>query len=357
MRRDILELDDTWTGEEWRPRLTREDVESIRLLLSGGSVVDWQRLAMDDLNAVDRFLALHGVQLDNHQHLHRLRYVYNEAVSYLEEHLKLHFPRELRSPDDVRNVFLWASQSGGFRRKQILSCVILKLMHVLHHLAAAELRHRVSVSEADLLRLAHQRILHGARDMAEAGLPVVSFTGNRKSRSSVITKLLAKRDNLAAQLFDKLRYRCVVREPEHIEMAMTWMTRYVFPFNYVLPGQSHNNLLDPDTLVRQLPDDERDLVQHLPSEDTEFAASAKNEFSGKSYRMINFIVDYPLPLPERTHPYDIELGNVVFINVEFQVIDEATARNNELGENAHYLYKQRQELVVAQRLKRGGWRR
>ena len=51
------------------------------------------------------------------------------------------------------------------------------------------------------------------RVMTEQGLPVVSFTGNRKSRSSVITKLLAKRDNLAAQLFDKLRYRTDVPVP------------------------------------------------------------------------------------------------------------------------------------------------
>ena len=33
--------------------------------------------------------------------------------------------------------------------------------------------------------------------------------------------------------------------------------------------------------------------------------------------------------------------------VEFQVLDVDTARNNEVGENAHHLYKARQHAVVA----------
>ena len=37
----------------------------------------------------------------------------------------------------------------------------------------------------------------------------------------------------------------------------------------------------------------------------------------------------------------------------FQLIDQATARRNEKGENAHALYKARQHRVVASRLKRG----
>jgi uncharacterized protein (TIGR04552 family) len=44
--------------------------------------------------------------------------------------------------------------------------------------------------------------------------------------------------------------------------------------------------------------------------------------------------------------------------VEFQVLDQATARSNEEGENAHELYKERQRAIVDKRLKRGGrWKR
>lgn len=352
MRRDLLEIDATWNPGTWDPELTLMDVQSIRLMLSGGSVVDWNRLELYTEADVDRFLTLHHLDMSLPQHQARLRFVFNEAVSYLEEHLKLHFPVEIRSPDDVRQIFLWASEFGGFRRKQILSCVILKLMHVIQHLAAADLRHRTPISEAELLDLAHRQILEAARQMRIDGVPVASFTGNRKSRSSIITKLLAKKMNVAAQVFDKLRYRCIVEEPEHIAATMAWIARNLFPFNYVLPGQSHNNLLDPDSLLVDLSTDERERIR-LKRESPELADDTKNEFSGASYRVINFIMDFPVALPESRHTFDLELGHTVFVNVEFQVMDETTARNNELGENAHHLYKLRQQKVVAQRLKRG----
>ncbi|MCB9673954.1 MAG: TIGR04552 family protein [Alphaproteobacteria bacterium] len=353
MRRDMLEIDAGWQNSTWIHALDLHDVEAMRLMLSGGSVIDWQRLALVDFEHVDAYLSLHCLDMGNPAHADRLRYVFNEAVSYLEEHLKLHFPSELRNPDDVREVFVWASQFGGFRRTQILSCVVLKLMHVIQHLAAADLRHRTPISEAEVLALAHRRIINSAHAMQEDGVPVLSFTGNRKSRSSVITKLLAKKENVAATVFDKLRYRCIVERPEHCADALAWMGRNMFPFNYVIPGQSHNNLLDPATLLEELTDAEREHAQDL-REEPELAEATKNEFSGASYRMINFIVDYPVPLPETRHSFDIEVGHVVFVNVEFQVIDEETARNNERGENAHHLYKARQQQVVAQRLKRGG---
>ena len=352
MRRDMIEIDADWQQRTWDPQLCLHDVEAIRLLLSGGSVVDWQRLQFSNLDQVNNYLAIQCLDMENQAHRDRLRYVFNEAVSYLEEHLKLHFPRELRAPADVREVFLWASAPGGFRRTQILSCVILKLMHVIHHLAAADLRHRTSVSEAELLAMAHHRILSSARQMQIDGVPILSFAGNRKSRSSIITKLISKRDNLAATVFDKLRYRCVVDTHEHLPAALAWMSGHMFPFNYILPGQSHNNLLDPDSLTELLCPEERGRIQDLAQPPT-IAPDAKNEFSGASYRIINFIADYPVPLPEERHPFDIERGHTVFINVEIQVLDEETARNNELGENAHHFYKQRQEQVVSQRLKRG----
>jgi len=356
MRRDMLEIDASWKRRTWNHQLRLQDAEAIRLMLSGGSVIDWQRLAMRDLDEVDRFLELHTLDMHIVQHRDRLRYVFNEAVSYLEEHLKLHFPAELRSPTDVREVFLWASQSGGFRRTQILSCAILKLMHVIQHLAAADLRHRTPISEAELLALAHRRILGAAAAMQEDGVPVLSFNGNRKSRSSVITKLLAKKENIAATVFDKLRYRCIVESPDQLSSALTWMSRHMFPFNYVVPGQSHNNLFDPAILLERLTPEDRDRAQDL-RDSVELADQAKNEFSGASYRVVNFIVDYPVPLPKARHSFDIEVGHSVFVAVEVQVIDEETARNNESGENAHRLYKERQQQVVAQRLKRGGRRK
>lgn len=351
MRRDILEFDATMPRVVQNLNLTLEDVESIRLVLSGGSVVDWQRLAFDDLAEVNRYLALHLLDMDDPVDRERLRYVFNEAVSYLEEHMKLVFPSEVRNPVDVRDIFLFASQMEGFRRKQILSCAILKLMHVIHHMEAADLKFKATISEEHLFDLAEASILRHARSMRDAGLPIVSFYGSRKSRNSVITKLLAKKDTIAATIFDKLRFRIVVEQHADLLPTLAYMTRNMFPFNYVIPGQTHNNLLDPNVVVRHL-DSDAGLPQRL-RDTPERATTGKNEFSGESYRMVNFIVDYPVRLPDPPGQFAFEFGRVVFLMIEFQILDEDTVRRNADGENAHHLYKQRQRRVVAQRLKRG----
>lgn len=355
MRRDILEIDTRPEHHREPLALSLRDVESIRLMLSGGSVVDWQRLSFQSLEEVDRFLELQCLDMSDSDDRERLRYVFNESVAYLEEHMQLRFPTSLRNPDDVRDVFLWASQFAGFRRTQILSCVILKLMHVIHHMEAADLKFKTPISEERFFELAYRRILKTAQRMRDADLPIVSFYGSRKSRSSIITKLLAKKDTLAATIFDKLRFRIIVEQPEDLPEVLAWLNHHMFPFNYVIPGQSHNNLLEPSTLLDWVSEIEaRAQVQDLLDQ-PELHESAKNEFSGSSYRMINFICDYPVRVPDApTGPVSFELGKVVFVMVEFQVLDVETASMNEEGENAHQHYKNRQQQVVSRRLKRGG---
>ncbi len=356
MRRDVLELDLASGAATVEAIPTLADVEAVRLLLSGGSVVDWQRLAWNNFDEIDRYLATHLLDMGNPADRERLRYVFNEAVSYLEENLGLRFPAEMRNPVDVREVFLWASHADRFRKKQILACVVCKLMHVIHHMEAADLKFRAPIAQEVLFDLAEAHILQQARRMRDDGIPVVSFYGSRKSRASMIAKLLAKKENLAATIFDELRFRLVVERHEDLFRALSWMAQKMFPFNYVIPGQSYNNLLDPAEVIARAPPGDAE-AQPVVDEPV-VAQFGKNEFSGASYRMINFIVDYPVRLPESDlGRFHFELGQVVYVMVEFQLLDEQTARNNETGENAHHLYKQRQHDVVEARLKRGGARR
>lgn len=354
MRTDILELDAAVSPHLDRLRLELGDVEALRLLLGGGSVIDWHKAAFSRRDQVDRLLGLHLFDLHDPTDQRRLRYVYQEAVAWVEEFLGRRLPPELRTPDDVREVFLTASDTRGFRRRQMYSCMVLKLMHVIHHLECADLKMKVPTSEQALLDLAHASVCAHADRMRTAGPPLVAFYGNRKTRKSVIAKLLQKRDNVAVTIFDKLRYRLVVPEREHLAPALRWLTHHVFPFNHTIPGQTHNNLLDPRTLARHLGPGERESLQPLV-DDPIRSEDTTNEFSGSTYRMINFVADLPVRLPDDVVSPDlvVQNGRVVFVLVEFQLVDEETARNNELGENAHHHYKARQHERVHTRLIRG----
>jgi len=259
-------------------------------------------------------------------------------------------------------VFLAASNTSGFRRKQILACAILKLMHVINHMEAADLKFQTSVSEAHLIELAERHIVELADSMRQQGFPLLAFYGSRKTRSSVITKLLVKTESHATTIFDKLRFRIITETPEQILPAVVWLTRHVFPFNYVIPGQSHNNLRSFFDMLRDHPESHPLLPDlQFPLPDAEPLVQEPNPFSGSTYQMINFIIDFPVRIDafieDRDPVQHLLLGRVVYVMVEFQILDAVTAQANEQGENAHALYKARQRSIVGKRLKRGGLER
>jgi uncharacterized protein (TIGR04552 family) len=83
-----------------------------------------------------------------------------------------------------------------------------------------------------------------------------------------------------------------------------------------------------------------------------------NEFSGPSYRVVNFVADLPVRVDKLLHrPPDDDLfgdnGAVVFVLTEFQIVDARTAEANEIGENSHERYKERQIMRVKARLAHG----
>jgi uncharacterized protein (TIGR04552 family) len=352
VRRDPIEADEETPHPIVRPALTALDEDAVRLALAGGSVVEWNRLSFRSHEDVSRFLRLWGCDIAaDGWARERVRYVYNQAVEYLEEHLGLHFATEVRRPRDVRDAFLRASMRDRFSRHRIQYCAILKLVHVINHLEMQELRSQVAVRELDLLEVATNKVLEAARQMREEGMPVEAFYGNRKTRPSVITKLLAKRESTAATVYDKLRFRIVTADREDIVPCIAWLFRNLVPFPAVIPGESLNSLLTEAELeVDGRTDTEQDVVGLLR------AATARNPSSGGGYRVINFVVGLPVRVfdaPGVEAPkHRAFLGEVVSVLTEFQVVDHLTDQANESGENRHELYKLRQTQKVYERLGR-----
>jgi uncharacterized protein (TIGR04552 family) len=138
------------------------------------------------------------------------------------------------------------------------------------------------------------------------------------------------------------------------------MTQRLLPFNYVIPGQSVNDIIDLRRSIEGSPALRRFLPDLLDL--SHVAADKKvpvfNEFSGPSYRVINFVADLPVRMEkflgrDPGDPLFSESGAVVFVLTEFQIVDARTAAANEAGENSHERYKERQMNRVRARLMHG----
>jgi uncharacterized protein (TIGR04552 family) len=333
------------------------ELEALRLLLRGGSIVDWRRLNFRGAEEVTRFLALNLFAVDDPRDERRLRSVLAQAVDYLRVEFGYKVATPVAEPEDVRDVFLYASGSKEPHRYRRIACVVLKVMQVIHHLEARELLFRTAIREADLAERAHRRIMAEAERMHEQGLPIVEFRGNVKSRGSLVTKLLAKKESVAAQVFDRVRYRVVTERTDQIPSVVLHLAEHLFPFNYAVPGQTQNSLVRFADVLRAHPSGaELAALLQLPADlERKYPAAPRNEFSGKNFKMLNFVVDLPVRVDDLVPslgPSD-ELGRVVFSLVEFQIVDRATAVRNEQGESSHERYKKRQLKRVLRRLSRG----
>lgn len=328
------------------------DLEALRLILRGGSVVDWRRLHLDDAASVDHFLRLNLFEPSDPRDERRLRAILGQAVDYLRTAFGYRVADAVAIPREIRDLFLLASGAAEPRRYRRIACVVLKCMHVVHHLEARELLFRSSVREADLAELVDRRVMGEARRMVENAFPIVEFHGNVKTRSSLVTKLLAKRETVAAQIFDRLRYRVVTERRDQIAPVLHHLEQHLFPFNFVVPGQTQNNLVKFHQVVRQHPRAEALAAELQMPLDMEKSDPRKvNEFSGEGYRVLNFVVDLPVRIDAWLPPE--EGARVVFALVEFQIMDAATAHHNEEGDAAHDRYKRRQLKKVLRRLSRG----
>jgi len=347
-------------GAPRKPRyeeFSLSDLAAIRNVLRSGSVIDWHHLYFTEREEVDRLLRVNELDPQSEVDMARLEDLREQTVEYCERHLGFNIPPEVEDGIPARDLFLVASQKG---KRRAYACVVLKVMHVLHHLAGRELLTKLPVSGDQIFHLVEDKVMRTVEELRAAGCGIAEFQWSRKHSDSLITKLLAKRETIAADVYDQLRFRMITTSQDQILFVLRELTQRLVPFNYVIPGQSLNNVLDfrgalesSPALTRFLPE-----LQELAAVAADKKVPVQNEFSGPGYRVINFVADLPVRIDKflcRTpeDPLFAEHGTVVFVLTEFQLVDARTAEANELGENSHERYKERQALRVKARLMHG----
>ncbi|MFK8000197.1 MAG: TIGR04552 family protein [Polyangiales bacterium] len=336
-------------------RLTLAELEGIRLVLRGGSVIDWHRLNFRTRTEIDNLLRAHELDMNEPADRARTEAVKNAAVSYLRRKFDFPVPKRVAALD-IEHMLQLASSKG---HRQLCACAILKVMHIIHHLEARELLFMLPTSDEELFHLVEQKVYRVVGGALARGFPIVEFIGGRKNRDSLYTKLLSKQEVSAAQIYDKLRFRIVTKTVDDVIPILNHLTREVFPFNYAIPRESTNSLVHFKSYLESRDDlrAHQKSLQFSPNLEDGGNELVDNEFSSRAYRVVHFVVDMPIRLPDKllaeAPPGAWPLGRIVFVQTEFQILDHATDRSNEHGDASHAAYKERQQEAVVRRLKVG----
>ncbi|MCG8553946.1 MAG: TIGR04552 family protein [Proteobacteria bacterium] len=335
-------------------QLRLADLEAIRLVLRGGSIIDWHRLNFRSAEQAADFLRAQELYVELPEDMERARSVKDAAIRYLRRSFQFPIPKPVEALDPA-GLLMLASSRG---HRQLCACTILKVMHIIHHLEAHELLFMLPVSDQEVFYLVEEKVYRVIGGMLARGFPILEFVGGRKNKDSLYTKLLSKPETVAARIYDKLRFRVVTRSADDIFPTLEYLLRYVFPFNYVIPGQSTNTLFHFRAYCEERPHLSA-LLQKLqlsPDLEDQFT-KMENRFSAPDYKVVHFVVDMPVRLPDKilklAPPAARKLGPTIFVQTELQIIDRETEQANEASDASHSAYKERQKLAVMHRLKVG----
>jgi len=343
-------------GFRYLDQFTLFDLEMVRLILRGGSVLNWNRMSLGagDAEAVCR---AHRIELDNPADRALVERIRDEAVAYLRREFEFPIPKPVRAASLMELLEMAADTS--VRHRQFCACILLKAMHVINHFDASEARQALKRTDQELFRAAEETIYKTVSQMMARQLPVVEFMGGRKQRSSMVTKLLSKEDPLSAQLFDKMRFRVVTASKNDVLPTICFLSRELFPFNYVLSNESYNTLLPFVSYCKENPHLAAlvDGMQINPYIEDQLQPMS-NLHSSPRYRVVHWVADMPLRIDDFAGAYNTDGINpvprpIIYVRAEVQILDRRTHRINERGHASHRRYKARQSEFVARRLKVG----
>lgn len=331
---------------------TLTDLESVRLILRGDSVIDWHRLNFENEAQVRDFLRVQELRPEDAADRARMEQVKRDAIAYLRRHLEYPIPKPVEQLG-VEQLLMLATGKG---HRQTCACAILKVMHIIHHVEGRELLFTLPLSDAEVFQVVEEKVYRVIGSMLAGGLPIIEFVGGRKHKDSLYTKLLSKHDTIASQIYDKLRFRIVTRSYDDVFPVIQYLTQKLFPFNYAIPGQSINSMFHFRSYCEKSPHLAEMLPEMQGREDDKLTPT-DNRFTAESYRVIHFVVDMPVRLPtrllDRAPASAQSLGGIIFVVCEFQVLDRETEATNEQGDASHARYKERQRRAVMRRLQIG----
>lgn len=387
--------------------------EALDVVCSGKSSLDAKNYLTElyDKNQVTNFLGGYGFNITDPVENAELFGIFQEALQFIKryfliegnpEGLDLKVPNYLYSITNISELFLSATGNSNFKLKteeSLWAGVILKVMHTILH-ADKDLRARYfSTVQQQIFDRFYKFILRDDENRLflknESGttIPLYDFqTKAKKTRDSIIIKLLHKQENVAEELFDRIGVRIITyNKLDALRVIKFLHKNYVIMINNIKPSRSQNTLVDLKLLRKnifglykmairsQLPEDDfYQRLNNLISESYPKSAhhSDKNLHSSDVYRAIHVtgrqLIKYRNPfmssfnevrkqaLKDKENPLSQSLLSLdtsaisrdvrFFYPFEVQITDYESHLQNTQGEASHNDYKRSQLRSAMKRI-------
>lgn len=249
--------------------------EVLNVFLEGASPLEINSF-MGQLKSDDQvapFMAGYGFDLDNPIHSAELFGTYQESLQFIKrfflkegnpDGLDLQVPQELSMVTEVNQVLLIATKVQTEPAKIELALwagIVMKVMHTFLH-ADKDLRHRYfSAIQTQILDRLYKYIYRTEDGRLYLGSPKEKFnvelndfqTKSKKTRESIIIKLLHKRENVAEELFDRIGVRIITKNKfDALRVIKFLVDNYITIPHNIKPSRSVNTLVNLPKLSQEI---------------------------------------------------------------------------------------------------------
>jgi uncharacterized protein (TIGR04562 family) len=380
--------------------------ETLQVVCGGKSSLDARNYLTEifDQDQVYHFLNGYGFDMTSPIESAELFGIYQESLQFIKRYflqdndqdgLPFSVPNFLFSITDMAEVFLTATGKSIQKRSiedSLWAGVVLKVMHTILH-ADKDLRYRYfNVIQTQIFDRFYKYIsrdesgqLHLKTENGQS-IKLYDFqTKSKKTRDSIIIKLLHKQENVAEELFDRIGLRFITYSKiDALRVIKFLYSNHVVVINNIKPSRSQNTLVDLkkfksesfELIKRSFRENmsESDFVKQLESVvekcpfENQSSKTDKNLHSSNDYKAIHFtgrqLIKYRNPfigqfneakkLAIKDQGSDLakkilELDTTsisrdvrFFYPFEVQITDKASHQTNTQGEASHQEYKKAQ---------------
>jgi uncharacterized protein (TIGR04562 family) len=388
----------------------------LKVVSEGISILDVPRLELKSMEEATNFVQAYGFDPASPDDMELIWTAFDEAVLFIEKSLAdptmSRVPEHLRhrkSVNDIRRLLLMASGSSNNQNgnqqgnqhgsDQVWACAILRLMHVLIHLAHdPRLKFFEQVQNQVLSRLdnyLYVDTVDGATYLGNktesTGIKLLFFKKkDRKDREREIIKLLHKADSLVEEIYDRIGFRLVTETKfDSIRAVRLMLEKNIISLPNIRPGRSRNRLVDMARLKLEIDRLLTQMTKEKPNS-AEFEKLARrlerrigfrrigrsliNPHSSEYYRAIQFtcreLVKVHNPAYqlysqlkkqlENIHgasqilaeffPKPINAHDYVFFPYEIQIMDVKAYADSIFGKSNHEEYRRKQLEAARDRI-------
>jgi uncharacterized protein (TIGR04562 family) len=393
------------------------DWEILDVVVGGKSAIDTKRrLPVRSQEEAVKFIECYGYELENPIEKAELFGNFQESLNFIKKFfiapenpdgLKLEIPRKLLELTDPVLLLSNATYlnvpdaSSSQKYLSLWSCALLKVMHTISHLDKDLRTSYFSDIQKQILDRFYKHIHRdevgvylGKDEKDLRRINLVAFeTKPKKSRESMILKLLHKPENVAEELFDRVGVRFVTKNKiDAIRVIKYLKDRSVIMPANIKPSRSRNSLISLKSLSTLI-DEFRNTEEEFSSEEDfwfklnsqiEKIESLKNSsdrdnpHSSEEYKSVQFTGRQLVKIKNSLYDDIRQIKNLIkekgnisedlskavekidlktvqrevrfFYPFEVQLVDEKNHSENLEGQSSHQNYKKSQVQAAMKRV-------